>query len=121
MSGEYLGGAESNLAYSVFKYAFQLDYGEDGRKQSKNAAKMNPMEDSQISEIVWDVFVLLRSWNYYQSGDIGEKQYRDDVKWFKDKWFKRTKRDIDVDTISILLTKAYEEILTTIYPDGGTK
>ena len=31
---------------------------------------------------------------WWQSGDIGEEEYRKTVTWFKKKWFKRTKTNV---------------------------
>ena len=46
------------------------------------------MGDRIISELVFDVFCLLHSFDWYKSGDTEEEDYLEDVKFFKKKWLK---------------------------------
>jgi hypothetical protein len=62
------------------------DYGEEGFSQSKYARRNNPLGDKMISELVWDVFCLLHSYDWYESGDICYETYLEDLKRFKGKW-----------------------------------
>ena len=60
--------------------------------------------DEEMDELYRDLFVggefavrgyggLIQSLDFFVSGDIGEESYRDAVRRFKDKWFRRTPRD----------------------------
>ena len=60
--------------------------------------------DKELDELFDDLFVngkfavrgyggLIQSLDFFVSGDIGEESYRDAVRRFKDKWFRRTPRD----------------------------
>ena len=91
MSGGHFDYKQGSLATEMFGWDIQLDYGAEGHLTSKAARAINPMEDREISEIVWDVLCLIQSYDWYASADTSEEDYRADVKWFKDKWFNRTK------------------------------
>lgn len=54
----------------------------------------NPMEDWELSELVFDVLNLINRLDLYKCGDIGDKTYEKDKNAFKKKWFKgdRTER-----------------------------
>ena len=103
MSGGCWGYSSDHVAEDIYS-PLLVDYGEDGFRQSKQAAALNPLEDREISEIVWDVLCLLHSYDWYVSGDTGEEQYRADVKTFKEKW----------------LGKPAEERLLTLFRDSVT-
>ena len=94
MSGGRWNYMQSTLANEVFDWRLSVDYGEDGRAQSKYARKLDPMGDRDISELVWDVFCLLQSRDWNLSGDTCNETYYKDVKAFKEKWFKRTNADV---------------------------
>jgi hypothetical protein len=47
----------------------------------------NVFEDREISELVWDVFDLIHSFDYYKSCDTSKETYLKDKKEFKKKWF----------------------------------
>lgn len=88
MSGGHFNYANDRACNEIFGWAISADYGDEGFAQSKIARKLNPLEDLVISEIVFDVFCLLHSYDWYASGDTCEETYREDVKRFKEKWLK---------------------------------
>lgn len=88
MSGGRFNYAQSSLCWELYP-ALNVDYGDDGHKQSRMARKFNPFEDREVSELVWDVLCLIHSLDWYKSGDTGEDTYKDDVEWFKKKWLNR--------------------------------
>ena len=94
-------------------YGFYASYGERGFNNAKLAKKKNPFEDREMSELIWDVFCVINSADYYFSGDTGEEQYKADIKYFKDKWLgktqeERVRREIE-DGIEDLRKDLYEE------------
>lgn len=93
MSGGKYGYSTDLACEKVFNYAVCPDYGSDGFKQSATARALNPLEDRELSEMVFDMFCVLHSYDWYASGDTCEEQYRADVKRFKEKWLQRTDRD----------------------------
>lgn len=52
------------------------------------------MEDAQLNEMLRDLQRVLHDVEWYTSGDISEKSYRETVAEFKKKWFGQS--DIDV-------------------------
>lgn len=93
MSGGRFNYEDSVLCSDIFGYEISPDYGEEGWRQSKKAAKINPFEDKEISEIIYDVFCLIHSFDWYRSGDTGEDDYLRDVEHFKNKWFGKTSKE----------------------------
>lgn len=47
------------------------------------------MEDTQLNEMLRDLQKVLHDVEWYTSGDISEKSYRETVTKFKKKWFKQ--------------------------------
>lgn len=88
MSGGHFDYLNDSLCREIFGWTLDCNYGERGFAQSPAAGRINPLEDRVISEIVWDVFCLLHSFDWYKSDDTGEEDYREDVERFKKKWLK---------------------------------
>lgn len=112
MSGGRFDYSNDYLCDAIFGYAVSPDYGAEGFSQSKKAAKINPFEDRIVSEFVFDTFCLIHSFDWYRSGDTDEETYKKDVKYFKDKWFKKhdcelSKRIVD-DAVDDLKKELYE-------------
>lgn len=117
MSGGHFDYNESSLCTSVFGWGIYMEYGLDRKETKENsriAGQINPLEDRQISELVYDVLCLIRSYDYYKSGDTGEELYRSDVAYFKKKWLETSKSEIDKRTVDNILQSAKEEIYKTI-------
>lgn len=93
MSGGAFNYEQVRLAEELFGWNLNCTYGEGGHEQGKTARSINPMCDREMSELVWDVLCLIHSLDWYKSGDTDEDDYRADVKWFKDKWLKRSAGD----------------------------
>ena len=114
MSGGRFGYENDRACHEIFNW-MSPDYGEHGFSQAKDARKLNPLKDKQLSELCWDMFCLLHSLDWYQSGDIGEEDYLKDVKYFKNKWLNdaegiRIKEEIDK-SIKELKEELYKELL----------
>lgn len=90
----FYGDSEKVLAGKLFAHSIELDYGTSGRMHSTTASRIDPMDDPEISEIVWDVLCLVYSRGKLEEGITPEEIYYKDVKRFKEKWFKepRNKR-----------------------------
>lgn len=118
MSGGHFGYQNDSVCHEIFGWEVSCDYGERGFSQSSHASRINPFEDREISELVFDVFCLIHSYDWYASGDNGREAYQKDVKRFKNKWFdtprdKRLKEYVD-DAVEYMKTELYELI-------GGSK
>lgn len=108
MSGGRFNYSNDTLCYDIF--GISADYGPDGFENYKYARKTDPFFDKQISELVWDVFVLIHSVDWYASGDTGEEDYRKDVRFFKEKWFGKTPEEFAKREIEKTLAEAKEEL-----------
>lgn len=115
MSGGHFNYSNDRTCQDIFGWGIYCDYGEKGFGQSALARELDPLEDVVLSELVFDVFCVLHSYDWYASGDTCEETYRADVKYFKDKWLKpmRGKRakeivDSELSAIKDKLYKAFE-------------
>jgi hypothetical protein len=69
------------------------------------------MYDIELNEMVVDLYQVLHDLEWWKSMDIGEEQYRETVRVFKDKWF--GKRDLRLrELIQSELGKVQEVIKT---------
>lgn len=125
MSGGRWNYSQCNLGYDMFP-GCDICYGlgDDVRSKYSNytssvklARKLDPMEDKQLSELVFDVLCLVYSADWYKSGDTGEDTYLADVQYFKQKWFgsspdKQVRDEID---------KSVAEVKEELYKSLGLK
>lgn len=88
MSGGHFNYINDSTCREIFGWNIDCDYGERGFSQSEAARRINPLEDLVMSELVFDVFCVLHSYDWYASSDTCEETYRADVQRFKDKWLK---------------------------------
>ena len=125
MSGGRWNYNQCNLGYEMFpgcdvSYGIGNDEKNKYRNYSGNvklARKLNPMEDKQISELVFDVLCLIYSADWYKSSDIGEDYYREDVKAFKEKWL-NVKPD---DSVKTEIDKSIQELKEELYVSLGVE
>ena len=118
MSGGRWNYNQCDLGYEMFPgcdvcYGIGNDERNKYRNYSGNvklARKLNPMEDKQISELVFDVLCLIYSADWYKSGDTGEDDYREDVKYFKGKWLKEKPIDLVKDEIEKSVIELKDEL-----------
>lgn len=79
MSGGKFYGADTTTRDIIFQYSNE---------------PINVFEDREISELVWDVFDLIRSLDYYECGDTSEETYLNDKAAFKKKWLGKSKGSV---------------------------
>lgn len=73
---------------------------------------INVFEDREISELVWDVFDLIHSYDWYASGDTCKETYLKDKVAFKKKWF--SNRGVRIRTIvDNVINDARDELYET--------
>ena len=121
MSGGHFNYQNDSICSEIFDWRISPDYGEHGFKQSKLARRINPLKDGLISELVFDVFCLLHSYDWYESGDTCEETYRKDVKYFKEKWLKQISPERMKEIIEDEISNLREELYSTFSLDEKTK
>lgn len=114
MSGGLWNYENDSTAREIFGWNMSVDYGNKGFSQSILARKRNPLEDKIISELVWDVFCLLHSFDWYSCGDTGEDTYKKDLKYFKNKWLKVTPNELVQREIDRTLVQARAELMCSL-------
>ena len=107
MSGGRFNYENDDAARSIFGWDVDVNYGlERKQEEAAQVAKDNPLEDREISELVFDVFCLLHSYDWYVSSDTSEETYLKDVRFFKKKWLSKNQEE----RINGLVDRAVERI-----------
>jgi hypothetical protein len=114
MSGGYWDYKNDQAARAIFGWNMDCDYGHDGFSQGKYARMNNPLGDRMISELVWDVFCLLHSYDWYIEGDTSKKAYMEDLKYFKNKWLNLTPNELIQREIDKTLVQARAELMCSL-------
>ena len=76
----------------------------------------NVFEDREISELIWDVFDLIHSYDWYASGDTSEGMWLTTKDAFKKKWLKR-----DDERVKMVIDNAIDEAREELYKTYGVK
>ena len=115
MSGGHFDYRNDNLCHDIYGWTISPNYGDRGFEQSKFARQADPLDDIVMSELVFDVFCILHSYDWYQSGDTCEETYREDVQRFKDKWLKQIPdervREIIDDELNVVRGRLYQAFI----------
>lgn len=109
MSGGLWYGNDTSLAHDIFSWDISPTYGEKGFAQSKQAREINPLRDKIISELIWDVFCLLNSFDCQQCGDTTGSYDRDKAV-FKKKWL-----NLDEERIRQIIDEEMERTKVELY------
>lgn len=104
MSGGLWDYRNNDLEYDIFGYVENGDH------------TPNVFEDQEISNMIYEAFDLLRTFDYYKSGDYDKSDYLKAKQKFKEKWLHNTDplertRDIIEEEISKLRKELYETFL----------
>ncbi len=115
MSGGRFDYKDSSLAHEIFDWSIDIDYDladKNLEKERTKVRKINPFEDKEISELVYDMFCLIHSYDWYTCGDTGPDDYRKDIEYFKNKWFGKSDKERVKLEIDKGLAEIREELLT---------
>lgn len=96
MSGGRWNYMNDVLVHEILGYYYDTSYGLDGERHDaylKDAIHGNALADPEISGLVYDIFCLLHSYDWAESGDTDMEAYQADVAAFKKRWFKKTRKD----------------------------
>lgn len=122
MSGGHFNYSNDRCCDEIFDYLVSANYGlaEDVMKfQSNKARRLNPLGDHLISELVFDVFCLLHSYDWYVCSDTCKKTYLEDVQYFKDKWLKPLSGDRAKEIVDEEIDNLRSELYRTFGIEGG--
>lgn len=72
------------------------------------------MHDIELDSLMKDLIPLLKSLEWWQSGDIGQDDYREEVKNFKTKWLSRKSDERIRELINNALRDAREKLETAL-------
>ena len=117
MSGGHWEYKNDDACGQIFTWDINPVYGLGQKNHQINstiAMKLNPMEDVEISDLVYDVFCLLHSYDWYRSGDNWEETYRKDVEYFKEKWFKSSRADRMKEYVDYAVSELRQNLLQII-------
>ena len=113
MSGGRWNYTNDVLVHEILGYYFDVGYGLDGKEHDrylKDAIHENALADPEISGLVYDIFCLLHSYDWAESGDTDMDAYQKDVEIFKSRWFKKARKDRIKEMIDISTEKLKEDL-----------
>lgn len=87
---------------------------------TEQAMKKNPLQDKELSGILFDLFKVMYSYDGYACGDTSESDYRETANAFKDKWLKKEASDRIRYVVDTSLKDLREELLLTFGVDERT-
>lgn len=117
MSGGHWEYKNDDACCEIFDWELNPVYGlggKDHKRYSAIARQLNPCEDVEMSELVYDVFCLLHSFDWYASGDNMQETYQKDVEFFKQKWFKSTRSERLKGYVDSAVFDLYEKLMKMI-------
>ena len=113
MSGGRWNYTNDVLVHEILGYYFDVSYGLDGKEHDrylKDAIHENALADPEISGLVYDIFCLLHSYDWAESGDTDMDAYQKDVEIFKKRWYKKARKDRIKEMIDISTEKLKEDL-----------
>ena len=119
MSGGHFNYDNDRLCEDIYGYDMRPNYGERGFSQSAKARRRNPFNDLIISELVYDVFCLLHSFDWYESGDTCEETYLADVERFKEKWLRNLSDAHMKEIVDDEIIRLREKLYNAFNIEGG--
>ncbi len=123
MSGGHFNYTNDSAARDVFGWSVEVNYGlgdERYEENRKEARAVNPLDDRQISELVFDVFCLLHSYDWAICGDTCMEDYKKDLDYFKCKWFGVSNADLAKREIDQSVEALRKELERTLLPGCET-
>lgn len=118
MSGGNFSYKDSALANEIFGWDVDIGYNLADKDFEKNRAKVrkrNVFEDKEISEMIYDMFCLIHSYDWYTCGDTGPDDYKKDVEYFKNKWFGKSEKE----RVQLEIDKCLAEIRAELLNEFG--
>lgn len=108
MSGGRFDYKDSDLKYSMFGWC--------NKHEDKYNAKEHgdPMQDRELSELVFDVLNLIHDLDWYLSGDTCERTYNKSKAAFKKKWIHGDRNDRLTRMVEDMFKETKDECLKLI-------
>ena len=76
------------------------------------------MYDAELDEMMCDLCNLLHDLEWWRSGDLGEEDYRESAREFKDKWFNSDRTERLKPIINYKMNKLRRELFEMIGGDS---
>lgn len=112
MSGGHFDYIEDKAVNAMFGYDvyipryFDGEYAKEYKKNLAAAIRMDPMEDADVSALLFDMLYLIHSCDFYKSGDTGPDDYRKDLDRFRAKWFGTSRDERLLEYVDIIVGEA---------------
>ena len=108
MSGGHFNYFHDKITQDIFGWNIDADYNLGAEEQKKGAVlarAMNPLNDVELSEMLYDLACVLKAHDWWRSGDCGVECYNNAKRYFKKKWFGKTQKQ----RIEAQVNKAVEQ------------
>ncbi len=118
MSGGYFEYKNDELCNVMFNGSIYPLYSPQADSRYRGfcgeARSINPMQDTMISELVYDVLCLIYALDMCLSNDTSDETYQKDVDYFKKKWLSATRKSIAKREIDQSLEELRDELYTKL-------
>lgn len=95
MSGGHFNYLHDRIVGEVFDWEIDVyDFADDSQRLSASRARtLNPLNDVELSEMLYDIACVLMAHDYWRSGDCDVDCYNKAKQRFKGKWFGKTQKE----------------------------
>lgn len=117
MSGGQFDYFHDKITQQVYDWEVDAndDLGSKAQVWSANKArKMDPLNDVELSEMLYDLACVMKAHDWFRSGDTGPEDYDEAKQYFKNKWFGKTQKqriDDQVEKAAIQLKREVRNML----------
>lgn len=111
MSGGHFDYFHDKITQQIYNWELDAGYNLGSKEQvwSANKARhMDPLNDVELSEMLYDLACVMKAHDWYVSGDTGPEDYDEAKQYFKNKWFGKTQKqriDAQVEKAAIQLKR----------------
>ena len=106
MSGGHFDYRDSSLQAEIFGWETET---------TEEAMKRNPLQDKEISGLVFDMLQLLHAYDWAICGDTNMEDYRNEAQKFKDKWLNSEAKD----RIRYVIDNSLKDLKEELYMSFG--
>lgn len=95
MSGGHFDYFHDKITQQIFDWNIDVndDMGSKDQVRAANIARqMNPLNDVELSEMLYDLACVMKAHDWYISCDTGPESYDEAKQYFKEKWFGKTQK-----------------------------
>lgn len=114
MSGGHFEHIHTDICNRIFDWQLNVTADFTSKTQRRSALKarrLNPLEDVELSEMLYDLCCILKAYDWYVSGDTSIENYTQAKDYFKNKWFGKSQKE----RLELQCEKALDQLRVDMY------